>query len=220
MKNMMKLKEVVNINKLFTHFQNVPWLEDVDSNSLNLLYSARSANKYIAPVLDLFVTQSQPTLSDADLDTIALALESLFLTNWSKLYEAVKSTYDFRDNYDIKTEHSERENTTDSGEVESKNENTVTSSGNGSESSYGFNSDSPVPVDSNSNTQSTGVIEDKNQISNSIRDTSLTSDTRKHGNIGVMIYPQMLKSEIDVRRWEYFERVFSDIDSMLTLSVY
>ena len=43
--------------------------------------------------------------------------------------------------------------------------------------------------------------------------------TRK-GNIGVTTTQQMIQSEIDLWRWNFFKSVFKDIDSILTLRIY
>lgn len=42
----------------------------------------------------------------------------------------------------------------------------------------------------------------------------------RSGNIGVTTSQQMLQSEIDLRKWLYYQSVFNDIDSILTLSIY
>ena len=42
----------------------------------------------------------------------------------------------------------------------------------------------------------------------------------RHGNIGVTTTQQMLTSEIELRQWNYFNGVFNDIDTLLTLSIY
>lgn len=42
----------------------------------------------------------------------------------------------------------------------------------------------------------------------------------RSGNIGVTTSQQMLESEINLRKWLYYESVFNDIDNVLTLSIY
>lgn len=42
----------------------------------------------------------------------------------------------------------------------------------------------------------------------------------RSGNIGVTTSQQMLLSEIELRKWNYFLSVFNDIDTLLTLSIY
>ena len=42
----------------------------------------------------------------------------------------------------------------------------------------------------------------------------------RSGNIGVTTTQQMMQSEIELWQWNFFESVFKDIDSILTLSIY
>lgn len=42
----------------------------------------------------------------------------------------------------------------------------------------------------------------------------------RSGNIGITTTQQMAQSEIELRKWLYFESVFKDIDNILTLSIY
>lgn len=42
----------------------------------------------------------------------------------------------------------------------------------------------------------------------------------RSGNIGVTTSQQMLQSEIELRKWLYYQNVFNDIDTILTLSIY
>lgn len=45
--------------------------------------------------------------------------------------------------------------------------------------------------------------------------------TEKHGNIGVTTSQQMLESEIELRnKWNFYEIMFNDIDSLLTTNLY
>ena len=42
----------------------------------------------------------------------------------------------------------------------------------------------------------------------------------RSGNIGVMSSQSLLSSEIELRKWLYYQSVFNDIDTILTLSIY
>lgn len=42
----------------------------------------------------------------------------------------------------------------------------------------------------------------------------------RSGNIGVTTSQQMLQSEIELRKWVFYQSVFDDIDSILTLKIY
>lgn len=121
---------------------------------------------------------------------------------------------------------------------------------NSSSGIYGYNSQSAVPADTqqssaaHKNTQTFNNVTDERSFTNrtdsrdivttytnradtdsrkdtynNITDAATHSLTRK-GNIGVTTSQQMLESEIEVRKWLYFENVMQDIDKLLTLSIY
>lgn len=47
-----------------------------------------------------------------------------------------------------------------------------------------------------------------------------TRNLTRHGNIGVTTSQQMIESEIELRKHNYFDIIFKDIDNILTLSIY
>lgn len=47
-----------------------------------------------------------------------------------------------------------------------------------------------------------------------------TTKTNRHGNIGVTTSQQMIESEIELRKKNFFEIVYKDIDNIMTLDVY
>lgn len=51
-------------------------------------------------------------------------------------------------------------------------------------------------------------------------DNQLIHKLTRSGNVGVTTSQQMIQSELDIRDYIFFEQMFSDIDSYLTLSVY
>ena len=120
----------------------------------------------------------------------------------------------------------------------------ITTTDNGKTGIYGFNSgDESVPSDSSDTTNKVIGSMDKNKImesNNTITSTSETNDgtvsntetetdTNKHtgtrtltrsGNIGVTTSQQMLQSEIELRKWNLYNRMFEDVDSVLVQELY
>ena len=85
----------------------------------------------------------------------------------------------------------------------------VTSTDNTKGGSYGFNSDVSVPVnDSNSTSVVEGNGEDNKR------------ELTRSGNIGVTTSQQMLESEIQLRKYNFYEELFKDVNSVATLSIY
>lgn len=50
--------------------------------------------------------------------------------------------------------------------------------------------------------------------------TTTTQTLKRQGNIGVTTTQKMLKEEIDIRSFDFYNKVFSDIDEYLTVAVY
>ena len=71
-------------------------------------------------------------------------------------------------------------------------------------------------------------METRNMTDTDTHNTSEVLDGEHHnereltrsGNIGVTTSQQMLQSEIELRKWVYYQSVFNDIDTILTLSIY
>ena len=93
-------------------------------------------------------------------------------------------------------------------EVE-KNATKVTSTDSTKGGSYGFNSDVSVPVnDSNSTSVVEGNGEDNKR------------ELTRSGNIGVTTSQQMLESELQLRKYNFYEELYKDVNSVATLSIY
>lgn len=81
---------------------------------------------------------------------------------------------------------------------------------------------------SDATTFNTTNLETRNMTDTETRNTTDTTSggndeartLTRSGNIGVTTNQQMLQSEIELRKWNFFLSVFNDIDSMLTLSIY
>ena len=127
------------------------------------------------------------------------AFKAIILRNkdkWERLYSAfVKTQYKPIENYSM----TETEN------VGSK----VTTTTNQNSSVYGFNSESSSPTaESGANVVTAGNKEDNERI--------LT----RSGNIGVTTSQQMIQSEIDLRKWSYYDNLLVDLDNTLSACYY
>jgi len=103
---------------------------------------------------------------------------------------------------------------------------------------FGFNSESGVPSDkgNGSNTGDTTETDERTdtgtntstETRNTAENTGVTTNnndtqTRTHsrsGSIGVITPQQMIKEEIEVWEWLFFEDVFRDVAKMLTIPIY
>lgn len=160
--------------------------------------------------------------------------------SWQRLYTALTADYNPIDNYSM-TESGQdtRTNTgtqstsgTQSGTEKETPNLTTTSTGenNSSGGLYGFNSAESVPSDTthgtntNMNTQSGTVNTETGGTSSTIRTDDLTENNvhtfTRSGNIGVTTSQQMIESELELRKKQFYEIVFHDIINYVCLHVY
>lgn len=122
------------------------------------------------------------------------------LGQWQRLAKALQVEYEPLENFD---RHEESSDTTDT-------KNSGSSKGETVGKSTGFNSESLVTTDggeSSSSAQSSGTIVNKHT-------------SRLHGNIGVTTSQQMLQSEIDIRRYNWYNEVGKEFANTFTLGVW
>ena len=165
---------------------------------------------------------------------------SFYRSSWDNIYKSLTAVYNPINNYSM-TESGEdtRTNTgtqSTSGERSGKETetpnltNTTTGENNSSGGLYGFNSAESVPSDTthgtntNTNTQSGTVNTDTSGTTSSTRTDDLTEKSvhtfERSGNIGVTTSQQMIESEIELRKNQFYDIVFHDIINYVCLHVY
>ena len=163
-----------------------------------------------------------------------------FLKSWDNIYAALTADYNPINNYSM-TESGEdtRTNTgtqSTSGERSGTEKETpnLTNTTTGENSSngglFGFNSAESVPSDTthgtntNTNTQSGTVNTETGGTSLTTRTDALTEKSvhtfERSGNIGVTTSQQMIESELELRKKQFYSIVYKDIVNHLCLSVY
>lgn len=173
-------------------------------------------------------------------DVIVTTTYKVYEHSWQRLYTALTSEYNPINNYSM-TERGEdtRTNTgtqITSGErsgTETETPNlttTATGENNSSGGLYGFNSAESVPSDTthgtntNTNTQSGTVNTNTSDTTASTRTDDLTEKSvhtfERSGNIGVTTSQQMIESEIELRKNQFYNIVFHDIINYVCLHVY
>lgn len=184
-------------NGIFTYLNalDVPWKSQNINKQLNFVYHKNhSGNKETSPFVDSLLVENSLTENDKTL--IAISIFSIFSNKWNRLYKVLSVEYEPIENYNM--EESEKTDNTTEQNNDVSNFNSL----------YGFNSISAVNSDK--------------QDGNESRNGSM-NETRtliRHGNIGVTTSQQMLESEIQLWEWNFFETVFKDIDTMLTIQTY
>lgn len=194
---------------LFTTIKTIGSLfDDFSNDELKIVaeeYYMHSSKKRLSPICRKWV-QDAVDLT-AFINKIATALVTKYGRNWARIYLAYfKTDYKPLDNYDMTETKTPRVETT-------VNVNTGTDLTNSQKSQiYGFNSVEPVG-DTENEVTTTGD-KTKNET------TSVTSydgfDTlERRGNIGVTTSSELLSKEIEVRKYDFWNEVFADIDRLL-----
>lgn len=198
---------------IFATLNGTPWDNDpdVDKTALDIEYFGNhSGLKESSPLVEKMTDWP----NDGQIDGVELArLQTIILNkyalSWSKLWTALNLQYDPLENYNMKEK-------TTPGVVTTRKENTDLNVANGANGNvYGFNSSSAVPASQSNGTSRTTGDKSKNYTEES---KTGFDQLERSGNIGVTTSQQMLQSEIDVRRTQFFDIVFANVDTILTIN--
>lgn len=234
----------------FTDLQelDVPWKSLDIADVLDGYYFGHSGNKLLSPIISFYCTDYATNAFDAlsaeNRATLAAMIYAMYSAKWEHLYNLLTLQYNPVTNYDMtEAESITRETTasgTDTGTVKNTGTDTLErtgtidtdTSGSVEDSIFGFNSSAGVDSNASENASSSTVTNDttdeqtKNltetrDLANSAEsEYSESRELTRSGNIGVTTTQQMIRSEIELWQWQFFEGVCKDIDAVLCLSVY
>ena len=184
------------------------YFDDMTAEELRVLsesYYIHSSRKRLSPLCRRWVNKSPDLASFISL--VSASLVSRFGANWKSIYDAYfLESYNPLENYSM--EEKETPDLVDTTDI-----NTRTELKNSSKTKvYGFNSETAVN-DGETEVETTGD-KDKNETTSKTTRKGTRTLTRS-GNIGVTTSQQMLQSELDLRKYDFWEMVFCDIDRLL-----
>jgi len=191
----------------------LPWTESNSLLDIDYLYRW-SGYKSISPLV-AHLLDTDGTMSAAGYNTLAGIVWAHFGQPWTRAYNALVADYNPLNNYDM-TEHEDNEIVDDSLTNVSGSANSNKTTTNSTHNVYGYNSSSATPSESDSVTSGSDTDLDTNYDNTRTIDRTLT----RSGNIGVTTSQMMLESELQLRVYRFFERVYKDIDSVLVLPIY
>lgn len=218
-----------------------PWVSTINSLELDLIYhGGNSGWKIPSPFVRNII--SDEIILDTDRDNIAACAMALNGDNWKRMWDALQIEYKAIDNYsmeekmtDNKTVRTYGKSTTRTDDLSHAHTGTDTRTPSitvtTDNSVYGFNSATPSP---SSKVVDTTTGNDSTEYGNTLKDTGTVTNTdsgedsdtnnytlKRSGNIGVTTSQQMLESEYELRKKNYFSNVvFRDLDTLLTLQIY
>lgn len=229
---------------IFSYLQTInglPWASPDISSILDTVYHGDHGERLISPLVRKLL-DSENELSETNKQMLADIIYNLFHVQWEHKYALLSAEYDPISNYDMEEHETPAEVTHTIKPAETTN--TITPAETTVEtqppkvttesSVSGFNSDDYVDSDKvtssgDSNNKGVETLDVNTAGSNKLEVDTAGSDvftvqdervlTRK-GNIGVTTTQQMMQSEIELWKWNFYRSVFKDIDSVLTLKIY
>ena len=191
----------------------IPWSEDNALLDIDYVYRW-SGYKSISPLVK-HLLGNDATMGSAGYNTLAGIIWAYFGEAWTRKYNALVAEYNPLNNYDMtETENSHIVDDATTGVTGTANDNQTTVTG--THSVYGYNSSTATPSegDSVTTTQGTDMTTDYDN------DRTISRGLKRSGNIGVTTSQQMLQSELELRSYRFFEQVYKDVDSIVSLPIY
>lgn len=205
-------------------------------NVLDILIAHFGYGRRIGVFWDMFKDNPHVPISSR----IAAATYLVYGHSWQRLYTSLTAEYNPINNYKMSESGKDTRGNTGTQSTTTTHEHNdtetpdLTRTSNGTNDSsgglYGFNSAESVPSDttmgksSSTDKQSGTVSRTGNEITSNTRTDNLT-ETAEHmftreGNIGVTTSQQMIESEIELRKKQFYNIVFNDIINYVCLHVY
>lgn len=228
----MKLKDTIIINlidgtishgifeSINTIKNNIPFLLDDNYKVLDEdYYFSHSGEKSTSitynKFYELFSNDDEIERKQKTIQIIAKIIINRYLDNWLKIYDAYFNTeYKPLENYSmIESENYSGKDATSTNLETTNNENNNTNyyAMSLSPSSNGH----PYSKDINDNTEI--LLGDKD---NNFTDKTFKRELSRSGNIGVTTSQQMLESELNLRKYDFYQQVFKDVDKILCSYIY
>lgn len=199
----------------------VPW--SMGSEWLDLEYHGNhSGKKSISPLVEALLTSA--ALTETDKETLAGIIWNKYHEKWERIHNVLTMNYNPLENYNMvehETSSSEGHQSASSSGT-SHTESADETDNKTTNSAYGFNSVTAVKTDE-SESKTTSDIDSTNTSSgssSSSNDDSGERELTRSGNIGITTSQMMAESEIQLRKNNFYDMVFTDVDTILTSGVY
>ncbi len=230
-------RAIYNLNEL-------PFLSEENATLLDqIYYYSYASDKYIsnyilnltmliAPIVsDDLLVSDQLVCDEGDVNIkIAKYILLKYKVSWINQYNVLTAEYNPIDNYSMtETETPNLTRSISSSENRTETPNLTTTSGNDGSTKnnyYGFNdssTDGSSVNSSSANSTNTTSQTGNNKVDSSSSTTETNSGSRtltRKGNIGVTTSQQMIESELELRKKQFFDIMIKDVDKIMALSIY
>lgn len=235
-------------NGIFSNLQDcdVPWKDDNIALILDYEYHYNIAGTRFVSPLVINMLADDETLSTLARESIAEIVFSLCGLRWTKLWDTLSFEYNPINNYDMVEQMTNERtqitygktdtlthNTSEGETVNLTDTRTPNITNTNTSEVQGFNSNAYAPSERNVNAETgtegtTHTGTDTKTRTGTEANVQGGSDVHTHeyrltrsGNIGVTTSQQMIESERNLWKWQFFyDVVFPDVNRVLTLSIY
>lgn len=166
------------------------------------------------------------------LQTLLLPLVlNRYMNNWEKRYIAITADYNPINDYNELEENTYKSTNTDTPNTTTKTSTNTnyrqTSNVNQDNSTFAFDSSDSTPTASNVGEQTTENVgnanDNYNQTEVSGTNTSVNESSNhntKSGKRGNSDYTTLVEKELELRKYDFYNEIYEDIDNLIALSVY
>ena len=204
----------------------LPWKDSTESIILDIEYFGnRSGGKFVAPVI-MNLLGDEVGLTESDRVLLARIIWTKFGEPWKHLWATNVVAYNPIHNYNM-TDRREMVKGESEAKVATDNSVDTTEHGRGNEVQENIaglnNTNNKGKLANVSTSQETGTTEVtgvRSAKDDTVRASNEVETTTRSGNIGVTTTQQMLTAEREVWMWNFFDQVYKDIDSVLSLPFY
>ena len=214
---------------VFSPMANAPWAETMTGLNLDIAYlDGHSGERYCSNFINHRLNDSG-VLSSDNRTLIANILWAMFGIQWTRLWATMKPTdYNPLTNYQMTEDETGSHTDTRTPDLTRKHTGTDKYEGesttNNQNNLWGFNSSTSIPSDMQDGTNTDNITNTSDLTDTETgTDTTAGNNTRKltrTGNIGTNTFQNLLQQERNLWMYNFFERVFKDVDSILTIPIY
>lgn len=213
---------------LFSNIGNLPWSSIMEGSQMDILYfDTHSGERFSSKIITKRVSDDG-SLSSANRQVISTLVYAMFRNQWGRLWETMNPNYEPLTNYNMTEDETGNHTDTRTPNLTSKHtgtdKNESSATLNTQNNLWGFNSESSIPSDMQDGTN-TANITNTRDLTDTETGTDVTAgeNTRKltrTGNIGTNTFQNLLQQERNLWMYNFFEQIFKDVDSVLTIPIY
>lgn len=213
---------------LFSNIGNLPWSSIMEGTQMDVLYfDTHSGERFSSKIITKRVSDDG-SLSSANRQVISTLVYAMFRNQWGRLWETMNPNYEPLTNYNMTEDETGNNTYTRTPNITRKHTGTNNDEGsstlNTQNNLWGFNSESSIPSDMQDGTNTANITSTRD-LTDTETGTDVTAgdNTRKltrTGNIGTNTFQNLLQQERNLWMYNFFEQVFKDVDSVLTIPIY